>query len=170
MTAPAVWLPSRRRLGEALRAALAPVAACVLALGTLAAWTAAGAAGSPARVDVTSGRVLLPYGNSTESAAFFRISNAGGTDDELTGVTSTATDAAMLGRNTTTNRNTGTMRAVDSVTVPAGGTVAMSPQGLDVMVAVRGTWHAGDLVPFVLHFRHSGRIKALAVVVRPGTG
>lgn len=169
MTDLAVWRPSRRRLVEALLAALAPVAACVLVLGGLAAWTASGAAGSPARIKVTSGRAFLPYGDSTESAAFFRISNSGGSDDELTGVTSTAATGAMLGRNTTTDGNTGSMRAVDSVTVPAGGTVAMSPQGLDVMVTVRGTWRAGDLLPFVLHFRHGGPVRTLAVVVRPGS-
>ncbi|MGV9994516.1 copper chaperone PCu(A)C [Streptomyces sp. NPDC003374] len=170
MTGPAVWRPSRRRLAEAFLAALAPVAACVLALGGLAAWTASGAAGSPARVEVTSGRVFLPYGDGEESAAFFRISNSGGAEDKLTDVTSTAVDRAMLGRNTTTRGNAGYMRPVGSAIVPAGGTLAMSPWGLDVMVTVRGKWRAGDLVPFVLHFRHSGRIKTLAVVVRPGTG
>ncbi|MEV6021796.1 copper chaperone PCu(A)C [Streptomyces sp. NPDC052036] len=170
MTELAVWRPSRRRLAEAFLAALAPVAACVLTLGGLAAWTASGAAGSPARIDVTSGRAFLPYGDSQESAAFFRISNSGGTEDELTGVTSTAVDRAMLGRNTTTPGNAGYMRPVDSAVVPAGGTLAMSPRGLDLMVTVRGKWRAGDLVPFVLHFRHSGRIKTMAVVVRPGTG
>ncbi|MFF4351445.1 copper chaperone PCu(A)C [Streptomyces sp. NPDC001530] len=169
MTEPAVWRPSRRRLTDALLTALAPVAACALALGGLAVWTASGAAGTPARIKVTSGRVFLPFGESEESAAFFRISNSGDADDVLTRVTSTAADGAMLGRNTTTDGNTGSMRAVDSATVPAGGTLAMSPQDLDVMVTVRGTWRAGDLVPFVLHFRHSGRVKTLAVVVRPGT-
>ncbi|WBO62873.1 copper chaperone PCu(A)C [Streptomyces camelliae] len=170
MTELAVWRPSRSRLTEAFLAALAPVAAGMLALGALAAWTASGAAGSPARIEVTSGRVFLPYGGSEESAAFFRISNSGGAEDELTGVTSTAVDRAMLGSNTTTPGNAGYMRPVDSATIPAGGTLAMSPRGLDVMVTVRGKWRAGDLVPFVLHFRHSGRIKTLAVVVRPGTG
>ncbi|MEV6736381.1 copper chaperone PCu(A)C [Streptomyces sp. NPDC051104] len=129
MTEPAVWRPSWRRLAEAFLAALAPVAACVLALGGLAAWTASGAAGSPARVEVTSGRVFLPYGDGEESAAFFRISNSGGAEDELTGVTSTAVDRAMLGRNTTTSGNAGYMRPVESAIVPAGGMLAMSPWG-----------------------------------------
>ncbi|MFF1688375.1 copper chaperone PCu(A)C [Streptomyces sp. NPDC058254] len=170
MTEPAVWRPSRRRLAEAFVAALAPVAACVVALGGLAVWTASGAAGSPAHIEVTSGRVFLPYGDGKESAAFFRISNSGGSEDELTGVTSAAIDSAMLGRNTRTSGNAGYMRPVGSATVPAGGTLMMSPQGLDVMVTVRGTWRTGDLVPFELHFRHSGPIKTLALVVRPGTG
>lgn len=30
-------------------------------------------------------------------------------------------------------------------------------------------WQAGDMVPFVLHFRYSAPIEVVAVVVRPGT-
>jgi hypothetical protein len=30
-------------------------------------------------------------------------------------------------------------------------------------------WEAGDLVLFTLRFEHSGRVKVLAVVVRPGS-
>ncbi|EST19270.1 hypothetical protein M878_42295 [Streptomyces roseochromogenus subsp. oscitans DS 12.976] len=31
-------------------------------------------------------------------------------------------------------------------------------------------WHVGDLVPFTLYFAHSGAVRTLAVVVRPGDG
>ncbi|WP_411041863.1 copper chaperone PCu(A)C [Streptomyces collinus] len=104
-------------------------------------------------------RGVLPYGEGKESASFFLTSNSGSAENELTGVTSTAVDRAMLGRNTTTPGNAGYMRPVGSVIVPAAGTLAMSPPGMDVMVTARGKWRAGDPVPFVLHFRHSGRIR-----------
>jgi hypothetical protein len=136
----------------------------------LAVWAASGAAGSAAHIEVTSGRVFLSYGDGKVSAAFFRISNSGGAEAELTGATSAAIDSAMLGRNTTTSGNAGSVRPAGSATVPAGGRPVMSPQGLDVMVTVRGTWRAGDLVPFELHFRRSGPVKTVAVVVRLGTG
>ncbi|MER7181557.1 copper chaperone PCu(A)C [Streptomyces hyaluromycini] len=60
--------------------------------------------------------------------------------------------------------------AVDSVGIPAGGSVAMSPEGVHLTVsAPAGKWSSGDLVPFTLEFRHSGRAKVLAVAVRPGS-
>ncbi|MGV2919511.1 copper chaperone PCu(A)C [Streptomyces alfalfae] len=162
--------PTRGRLTEAARAALAPVAACALALGGLAAWTASGAAGSPARIEVSAGRMYLPFGGSRESAAFFRVANSGGDHDQLTGVTSPAASGVMLGRNTATDGNAATMRGAGPVTVAAGGTLEMSPRGLDVMLTLREPVRAGDRVPFVLHFRRSGPVRVSAVVVRPGAG
>ena len=61
-------------------------------------------------------------------------------------------------------------QTVDSVAVPAGGSLAMSPFGTDVTVRAKETWREGDIVPFTLHFARSGQIRTLAVVVRPGTG
>ncbi|GAB2592558.1 copper chaperone PCu(A)C [Streptomyces capparidis] len=159
-----------RRLAQSLLPALAPVVACAVALGGLTAWAASGAAGSPARVQVTSGRVLLPYGDTRDTAAFFRISNVGGADDELVSVTSPAAGDVALGRHAATGRGTAAKRVVDSLTVPAGGTVAMSPHGVDIVLVARGTWRVGDVVPFVMDFRHSGRVRAEAVVIRPGSG
>lgn len=44
----------------------------------------------------------------------------------------------------------------------------MSPTGVDLTVsAPSGQWRPGDLVSFTLEFRRSGRVKVLAVVVRP---
>lgn len=82
------WRPGRRRLTDSLLAALAPVAAFSLALAGLTTWVTAGQAGRPARIAVTSGRVLLPYGATTETAAFFTVTNSGGADDRLVRVTS----------------------------------------------------------------------------------
>jgi hypothetical protein len=60
--------------------------------------------------------------------------------------------------------------AVDSVSVAAGDSLAMSPTGVDLTVPVpSGGWRSGDLVSFTLEFRRSGPVKALAVVVRPGS-
>lgn len=94
MTGQQVWRPTRRRLTDTLLAALAPVAVCGLALGGLSTWTAYGNAGSPARITVTGGRVYLPYGDAPDTAAFFRITNNGGSADRLLKVTSRAVDGA----------------------------------------------------------------------------
>ncbi|MFD4628873.1 copper chaperone PCu(A)C [Streptomyces sp. NPDC058284] len=163
------WRPSRRRLRAGLSAALAPVAACAVALGALATWTASGAAGTPARVEVPRGTVFLPSGNSTETAAFFSITNSGGSDDRLTSVSSPVLDDVMLSRVVPAGRGTATMRMVKTVAVPAREGLTMSPSGLDIMVRTRTPLKAGERVPFVLTFRYGGRIEAEAVVVGPGS-
>jgi hypothetical protein len=167
--AKALWRPTRRRLTDTLLAALAPVAACGLALGGLSMWTAYGNAGSPARIAVTESQVLLPYGDNRDTAAFFRITNSGGSADRLLKVTSTEADGAVtLSRHRMTGGRSASAQTVASVTVPAGDSLAMSPNSLDVTVPAKTGWQSGDLVTFTLHFEHSGAVKTLAVVVRAG--
>jgi copper(I)-binding protein len=159
-----------RRVREAAVAVLVPVAACSVALAGLTAWTGAGRAGSPARVSVTDGRVLLPSAGVPETAAFFRIANRGGSADRLVRVTSPdATGTITLSRHRMQEGNRAYRGGIDTAAIPAGGTLAMAPDGVDLTVpAPAGTWRSGDLVPFTLEFRRSGRVEVLAVVVRPG--
>ncbi|WP_369226141.1 copper chaperone PCu(A)C [Streptomyces sp. R39] len=160
-----------RRLRDGALAALVPVAACTVALAGLTAWTGTGRAGSPPRMSVTEGRVLLPSAGGAETAAFFRIQNTGGSADTLIRVTSReATGGVTLGRHRMNGGNTAYRATVDSVGIPARGSVTMSPRGVDLAVsAPAGKWNSGDLVPFTLEFRHSGRVEVLAVAVRPGS-
>ncbi|MFE9360521.1 copper chaperone PCu(A)C [Streptomyces olivaceoviridis] len=172
MTEQNLWRPTRRRVTDTLLAALAPVAACSLALGGLTTWVGAGKAGSPARITVSNGRVLLPYVHNTDTAALFDVANVGGADDRLVNVTSTA----IHGRITLSGHRMLGGRAaykadVTSAAVPAGGVLSMSPRGVDVTLRARARWHAGDLVPFTLHFARSVPVETIAVVVRPsGSG
>ncbi|MET7908353.1 copper chaperone PCu(A)C [Streptomyces avermitilis] len=170
MTGQSLWRPTRRRLTDTLLAALAPVAVCGLALGGLSTWTAYGNAGSPARIKVTDGKVLLPFGDTPDTAAFFRITNCGGAADRLLKVTSAEAGAGTptLSRHVMTSGNSASDRTVASVAVPAGDSLAMSPDAVDVIVPAKKDWQSGDLVSFTLHFEHSGAVKTLAVVVRPG--
>ncbi|MFG2797880.1 copper chaperone PCu(A)C [Streptomyces pseudovenezuelae] len=161
----------RRRLRDGALAALVPVAACSVALAGLTTWAGTGRAGSPARVSVTGGRVLLPSAGVQETAAFFRVTNRGGSGDRLIRVTSPAAPGGITLARHRMNEGNGAYRTgIDSVEIPAGGSLAMSPQGVDLTVpATAGEWSSGDLVPFTLEFRRSGRVKVLAVVVRPGS-
>ncbi|MFG2125528.1 copper chaperone PCu(A)C [Streptomyces sp. NPDC048710] len=169
MTEQSPWRPTRRRLTDGLLAALTPVTACSLALGGLTTWVGAGKAGSPARVTVSKARVLLPYGDTKETAAFFDLANAGGADDRLVKVTSSRTHGGItLSRHRSAGSGAAAKTDADSAVVPAGRTLSMSPHGLDVNLRAGAGWRTGDLVPFTLHFERSGAIEALAVVVRPG--
>ncbi len=162
-------LPVRSRLREAYLAAAVPVIACLAALCGLTAWVSSGAAGSPPRIEVTDARVFVPYAGKKDTAAFFRISNTGGADDELVSVTSPAVEQAMLSRHDAAGTGAHSMGMTGPVRLPAGGTLVMSPFDLDVMVRARTGWQPGDAVPFVLHFRHSGPVEAVALAVRPGS-
>ncbi|MEV7218870.1 copper chaperone PCu(A)C [Streptomyces sp. NPDC093681] len=169
MTFP-TWVPTRRRLADTALAALAPVCACVLALGGLAVWTSTGNAGTPARIGVTDARLFLPSQGVPETAAFFRITNTGGARDRLVEVTS---PEVAEGISLSSHRMTATGAAyrwpTDSLPILAGRTLDMSSLTSDVTVPATARWEAGDLVPFTLHFERSGRVEALAVVVQPGT-
>ncbi|MFI9204293.1 copper chaperone PCu(A)C [Streptomyces sp. NPDC053048] len=159
-------MKSTENVLRAVRAALVPVTACAVALGGLTAWTASGAAGRPASVTVEDGRVLLPFGIDP-TAAMFRLRNTGDVDDELVGVDVPTAGGAMLSR-TVVKNGAGSMKMVRSATVPARGTVEMSPHSLDVMVYRPPKLQVGERLPVVLRFRESGVVRAEAVVVRPG--
>ncbi|MFS8198112.1 copper chaperone PCu(A)C [Streptomyces sp. CWNU-52B] len=171
MTGQALWRPTRRRLTDSLLAALAPVAGCALALGGLSTWTVHGNAGSPARIAVTGGQVYLPTGDTPDTAAFFRITNRGGSADRLLKVTSAQLDGATrLSRHRMAGTASASARTVDSVRVAAGESIAMSPDSVDVIVPANADWQAGDLITFTLHFEYSGAVQGFAVVDRPGRG
>lgn len=168
MNGPHPWRPTRRRLTDTLLAAVAPVAVSSVALAGLTAWVGAGEAGSPARIAVSNSRVYLPYGANTDTAAFFDVSNLGGADDRLVGMTSSATGGEIaLSRHRTADGAIAYKADVASVVVPAGRELSMSPEGLDVTLPAEAGWQAGDLVPFTLHFERSGAVRTIAVVVRP---
>ncbi|WP_055627213.1 copper chaperone PCu(A)C [Streptomyces hirsutus] len=163
------WRPTRR-LTDTLVAALAPVTACAVALGGLTVWVGTGQAGTPAHVDVTEGRVFLPYGDTRDTAAFFDLTNSGDADDRLVEVTSAATDGDIsLSRHRAVGDGAAAKETVESATVPADGELAMSPHGVDVTLRAGERWQVGDRVPFTLHFEHTGPVEAVAVVVRPAS-
>lgn len=168
-----VWsrLGDRKKVRDAALAALVPVAACSVALAGLTAWTGTGRAGTPARMRVTDGRLLLPSNGAGETAAFFRVANEGGSDDRLMRVTSPrAPGGITLSRHRMTEGNAAFSTAIDSVGISPGDSLVMAPTGVDLTVpATSSTWRSGDLVPFTFEFRRSGRVTVLAVVVRPGT-
>ncbi|MFD6229268.1 copper chaperone PCu(A)C [Streptomyces sp. NPDC060232] len=161
--------PGRRSLREGLPATLVPVIACLTMLVGLTAWTTAGAAGSPARIDVGVGRVLLPAAGKEGTTAFFRIANTGDSDDQLVGVTSPVADGITLNRHERAGEEDEVTRTVTSANIPAGDFLVMTPATLDLTIKVKTRRRVGDAMPFVLHFRRSGPVDAVAFVVRPRT-
>ncbi|MGX1850774.1 copper chaperone PCu(A)C [Streptomyces sp. NPDC055299] len=150
-----------------VQAVAVPLLTCLVTLGTLTAWTAAGNAGTPARLSVAEGRVLIPAG-SDATAAFFTIRNTGGSDDVLTGVTGPPGHRTMLSRTVDIGDNARSMAMVKDATVPAGGALTMTATTLDVMVSPPPRLAPGDRLTFTLHFRHSPPRTVRALAVAPG--
>ncbi|MFJ5177606.1 copper chaperone PCu(A)C [Streptomyces griseoviridis] len=160
----------RRRLRDGALAALVPVAACGVALAGLTTWVGTGRAGGPAHIEVAGGRVLLPSAGVPETAAFFDITNDGGSPDTLVRVTARGVSGEVtLSRHRMRQQNTAYRSEIGSVPVAAGARLAMAPSGIDLTVPTpsRG-WRPGELVSFTMEFRRGGPVKAVAVVVRPG--
>ncbi|MFE7297026.1 MULTISPECIES: copper chaperone PCu(A)C [unclassified Streptomyces] len=150
-----------------LFAGAVPLLTCLATLGTLTAWTATGNAGTPARLTATDGRVLIPAGNDA-TAAFFTLRNTGTANDVLTGVTGPPGHRTMLSRDVAIGRNARSMSMVEGVTVPAGGTLTMTPTTLDIMISPPPRLAPGDRLTFTLHFRDSPPLTVDARAVRPG--
>lgn len=147
--------------------AFAAAAASALALGGLSVWTAAGAAGSAPELRITAARLLLPSEGNESTAAVFRIRNTGGAADRLVSVSSPTMGEAMLSRDAPVGERAARMSMVEAATVPADGTLTMTPYGLDVMVDIREPLRLGQRVEFSLRFEDSGTLRTEALVVRP---
>lgn len=150
---------------NALRAAVAPVAAGAVTLGLLIAWTATGHAGSPARVQVGDAWVMAP--TAPRTAAYFTLANTGDAPDDLLQVRTPISATAMLGRQVN-QAGAGRMAMGGALAVPAHGAVQMTPFTVNITIEPHGPLPVGRRVPFTLVFRHSGTIDVTAVVEPPG--
>ena len=149
---------------NALRAAAAPIAAAVVTLGALTAWTRSGAAGHPAHVHVENAGVMTP--TATRTGAYFTIANDGDAPDELLEIRTPVSPTAMLGRQVN-QAGAGRMEMLDGLDVPAHRTVRMTPYTTNVIIRPEPLT-TGRVIPFTLVFRHSGTIRTNAVVTPPG--
>ncbi|WP_406144253.1 copper chaperone PCu(A)C [Streptomyces sp. NBC_01012] len=157
------------RLRTSLSAVGVPVLACGSALAGLGAWTAGGHAGSPPHVAVAKAYVYRPTGPTPETAAFFTLTNDGGSTDRLVDISSPDTVAPpRLSEHHMTPSGGAYRQPVDSAAVLAEDSLTMTPHGIDVTVKPKGTWLPGEEVSFTLRFAHGRPLTVRAVVVRPG--
>ncbi|MFI0718015.1 copper chaperone PCu(A)C [Streptomyces sp. NPDC021224] len=116
-----------------------------------------------ARLEVSGGYIPQPL-LTDEAAAYVTVSNTGGTDAELTSVTTPL--AAHVTLHTTTGT---TMRQVSALTVPAGGRLTLGTGGAHMML--EGLTHkpsVGEQITLRLHFTHaSPATVTVTVPVRP---
>lgn len=156
-----------RRVAGALTGAVAGGAvvalAAVVGLGGCSATSASAHGKGPAKLAVNGGYIPQPLLTDL-AAAYVTVVNSGGTDAELTSVTTPL--AAHVTLHTTQGT---TMRQVTSLTVPAGGRLTLGTGGDHLMLENLTRRPAvGDTVPLTLHFAHATPATVTVTVpVRP---
>jgi copper(I)-binding protein len=134
-------------------------------------------AGAAQAQEVKAGALTLSHlalraslGAVPTSAAYLTIANAGKAPDRLLSVDCACAASAMMHRSQVVN-GVASMDMLDSVTIPAGGSVAFKPDGLHIMlVGLKAPLKAGAVQEMTLRFEHAGAVKArfpiMAVIPR----
>ncbi|WP_408668107.1 copper chaperone PCu(A)C [Jatrophihabitans sp.] len=131
-----------------------------LARGTEPTATAADAAASQGSQGpiVVSGAYVREPANGINAAAYFTLSNTTDAAESLTAVTS--------GAGALTTLHTDSMRQSAALTIPARGSVTLSPGKGHVMIEkLYGPLKAGQSVNFQLTFAKSGQLLLTAPVI-----
>ena len=151
------------------RAALAMVAVVAVAATTMPA-------PAPAHEETTGDITIVhpwsrPAAQGQNGVIYLEISNSGATDDRLIAVSTPLAGRVELHRSTMED-GIHRMEKVDSIPVPAGGTVALAPGGLHVMlIDLRFMLMAEETIPVTLTFEHAGDISTgVSVESRGGDG
>ena len=110
-----------------------------------------------------------PAAQGQNGVIYLDIMNTGTADDRLVAVSTPLATKVELHRSTM-EEGVHRMEAVESVVVPAGGTVALAPGGHHVMlVGLKFMLMAEETIPVTFTFERSGAITTgVAVEVRGG--
>jgi copper(I)-binding protein len=108
---------------------------------------------------VVSGAWARPtIGASTEGVIYLTIANTGSADDTLKGASTPAAASAEL-HTMSMDGAMMKMRAVATMTIKAGGTVAFEPDGDHIMLSgVKAPLHVGDKIWLKLVFDRAGML------------
>jgi copper(I)-binding protein len=161
-------------LRDLARAAAGPVICATVLIALLSAWAGAGGAGTLTRIklQVTQAavpmRAFTPQAAATEKSAttFLTIRNLTATPDELVSVTSPIARRVIL---TERSGPAAPRSTVTSLTIPARGTLTLSPLGADIVLQDPIPYETLQTVPLTLTFQHSGTVTIDAPVTAPGT-
>ena len=123
-----------------------------------------GSAGPERSVSVT-GAWVRPAPTGGVTAAYFTVSNPGGHDDALVGVSTPDAQSATLHHTSTDASGMTGMAPTASITIPAGGSVELKAGGYHVMIeGVTRDLVIGGSIQLVLTFEQAGVIQVTAQV------
>jgi copper(I)-binding protein len=102
------------------------------------------------------------------SAAYFELTNEGGTDDALIRVETDMAETADLHETKFDANDVAQMTPLTEVEIPAGGAAALEPGGKHLMLTgLADTVKAGDKMTLILHFQHA-EPQTIEAVVQAG--
>ncbi len=102
------------------------------------------------------------------AAAMYLTLRDAGAEDRLTSVSTDASQMAMLHESVTLN-GVDEMRDLSSAVIPAGGTLAMRPGGMHVMLMdMNRRLQAGDTIHAILTFAHAPPLTVAVPVLAAG--
>jgi periplasmic copper chaperone A len=145
--------------------------AVLVAAAALFWWGTAAGSSKPSGAKLAIINAYVPQPASPDVAAvYFTVTNTGSHPDTLTGVSTDVSTESMM------HESVGeTMSMVDSLSIPAHGSIKFSPDGYHVMLEKPSrTLRQGDHIQLTLTFGHSAPITVQAPVVplgyRPDAG
>ena len=107
-------------------------------------------------------------GMAQVGAAFMTLKNTSAANDQLVAASSPVSATAEL-HNHIKDGDIIRMRQVPSIDVPAGGTVALQPGGLHVMlIGLKQPLREGETFPLTLTFAHAGAVTVEVPVKSAG--
>jgi periplasmic copper chaperone A len=136
---------------------------------TAGASDVAGGTAEAGAIRIVAATFRPPPAGRDVTAAYFRVTNTGATADAIIGAASAA--AASIELHTHTHEGgMMVMRKVDSVDLPADGTVDFEPGGLHLMLFGAGPALQGSgPVPITLSLRSGGQIEVGFLPMAPAT-
>lgn len=132
----------------------------LVAVVSMATVACGGGDGSP---EVSDARVGQPTGPN--AALYFTVS--GDEADRLIGAETTAAVAVEVHETTTEDDGTMGMRAVESLDLPAGGSLVLEPGGFHLMLIDAERMEVGDVIAVTLTWENAGEMLIEAEVVDP---
>lgn len=128
-----------------------------------------GSPGGPWSADqrglVVTGPVMPTPARPDLGAVYLQVENTGQSDDALIGAT-TPIGATIELHVTEEQGGTTSMRQVDELPVPAGGSLKLEPGGAHLMIMdIPDRLRPGDLLIVELHFREAGAIPVVVSVI-----
>ncbi len=107
---------------------------------------------------------------ATTGVIYFGVTNAGKSDDRLTGISTDIADKAELHKTMTMSGGMMMMDPIpEGVPIAAGQTVTLQPNGMHVMLTgLKHQLKSGDTVAVTLTFEKAGTVNTMAEVEGPG--